>query len=79
MPKAAKPGLAGSLTAAQRDRATENLLSFTYDDYVGQVLEYLEPAGRERYGSEKCWTDVVERCYALLAAAPARDDANAAP
>ena len=74
----AKPGDAGSLAAAERDRAMESLLGFTYADYAGQVLDFLEPAERERFAGKERWAEVVERSFALLEASPP-GEAGAAP
>ena len=64
-----KPGTAGSLTPAQRERAADTVLGFTYADYAGQVLEYLEPAERQRFAGEALWGEIVERAFALVEAA----------
>ena len=64
------PGDAGSLAAAERDRAMESLLGLTYADYAGQVLDFLEPAERERFAGKARWAEVVERSFALLEASP---------
>ena len=61
-----KPGAAGALTPAERERATDTVLGFTYADYAGQVLEYLEPAERQRFAGEALWGEVVERAFALV-------------
>ena len=74
----AKPGLAGSLTSPQRDRATETLLGFTYADCAGQVLDYLEPVERERFASKARWVEIVEQALALVNAAPTRSDGGEA-
>ena len=64
------PGAAGSLTPGQRRRAAETVLSFTYADYAGQVLDYLEPAERQRFAGEALWNELVERAFAFVEAAP---------
>ena len=64
-----QPGTAGSLTPGQRERAAGTVLGFTYADYAGQVLEYLEPAERQRFAGEGVWGEVVERAFALVEAA----------
>ena len=74
----ARPGRVGALAAAERDRAMESLLGFTYADYAGQVLDFLEPAERERYAGKARWTEVVERSFALLEALP-QGEAGATP
>lgn len=67
----AKPGF-GSLSVAERERAAETVLSFTYADYAGQVLDYLEPHQRQRFADEARWAEVVERSFALVEAAAHR-------
>ena len=67
----AQPGRAGTLAPAERERAAETLLGFTYADYAGQVLAYLEPAERDRFAGEERWAEVVARAFALVEAAPA--------
>ena len=66
----AKPGLAGLLTLAEREQAARTVLGFTYADYAGQVLDYLEPAERDRFAGEERWAEVVARAFALVEAAP---------
>ena len=61
-----KPGAAGSLTPAQRERAADTVLGFTYADFAGQVLEYLEPDDRQRFAGEALWGEIVERAFALV-------------
>ena len=61
-----QPGAAGSLTPAQRERAAGTVLGFTYADFAGHVLEYLEPADRQRFAGEALWGAVVERTFALV-------------
>ena len=61
-----KPGVAGSLTPAQQERAADTVLGFTYADFAGQVLEYLEPADRQRFAGEASWGEVVECAFALV-------------
>lgn len=74
----ATPGCAGSLDVAERDRAMESLLGFTYADYAGQVLNFLEPDERERFAGEARWAEIVERAFALLEAPP-QGEAGATP
>ena len=70
----AKPGCTGSLTQAQRERATETLFGFTYEDYAGQVLDYLEPDQHVYFADEARWAEVIEQSFALVEAAPLRSD-----
>lgn len=66
----AKPGALASLARRERDQAMENLLGLGYEDYAGQVLDYLEPDDRHRFAGADRWTEIVERSFALLEAAP---------
>ena len=66
----AQPGRGGTLAPAERERAAETLLGFTYADYARQVLAYLEPAERDRFTGEERWAEVVARAFALVEAAP---------
>ena len=68
----AKPGASASLAVGERDRAMENLLALGYEDYAGQVLDYLEPDDRQRFAGAERWTEIVERSFALLEAVPLR-------
>ena len=49
--------------------AVENAIGIGYDDFVGQVLAYLEPEYQDRYRSRKIWetlqAEVVEALGAL--------------
>lgn len=49
-----------SMAQAVRRRAIENLLVFSYADYQGQVLDYLEPEQMERFGPERVWNEICE-------------------
>ena len=66
----AVPGRTSALTPPQRESAMETLLSFTYEHYAGQVLNYLEPEQRERFSGEAVWAEVVDRAFTLVDAAP---------
>ena len=57
---------AGLLAEADKSRAQENLLSFGYLDYEGQVLDYLEPEARERFEGERQWNEIGETLVGLL-------------
>ena len=59
---------AGGLPEATRELAQRNLLGFTFSDYQGQVLEYLEPAQRNRFGTESSWSQLCERVFSLIEA-----------
>ena len=58
---------AAALTEEERERAAHNLLTFSYADYEGQVLEYLAPEHQDRFASESCWNELRERLFGLLA------------
>jgi Nucleotidyl transferase AbiEii toxin, Type IV TA system len=55
-----------SISAPERRRAIENLLAFTYSDYEGQVLDYLEPEHLQRFASQRVWDDIVETLLRVL-------------
>ena len=57
-----------SLSAVELLAAEENLFSFTYLDYQGQVLEFLEPEQREDYEGEVMWNSVCEKVLSMLTA-----------
>ena len=61
-------GAIGSLPKAVPIRAQNNVLEFTYADYQGQVLDYLEPAQLDRFANEDCWNDICERLLTVLEA-----------
>ena len=71
----AKPGF-GALSPAERERAAETVLGFSYADYAGQVLDFLEPDDRERFADEVRWAEVIERSFALVEAAAHRPEAG---
>ena len=58
---------ATALTEEERERAANNLLSLSYADYEGQVLEYLEPEQLDRFVGENYWDELRERLFGLLA------------
>ena len=60
---AAVPGGIGTET---RSLALENLLAFSYADYRGQVLDYLEPETLSQFGGETRWQMLVETVCGLV-------------
>lgn len=58
--------LTGVLSNAERRRATDNLLAFTYRDYEGQVLDYLEPEHLEQFGTKRVWNEIIETLLRVL-------------
>ncbi len=56
----------GSITQPERRRAIENLLAFSYADYQGQVLDYLEGEHLERFASERVWSEICETLLRIL-------------
>ncbi len=54
------------LTKALREKASEALMSLTYDDYKGQVVEFIETDNREYYDSPGNWNRLQETILELL-------------
>ncbi len=54
------------LTKALREKASEALMSLTYDDYKGQVVEFIETDNREHYDSPGNWNRLQETILELL-------------
>lgn len=50
--------LAGGLTADQVERAYDRTFELGYPEFEGQVVEFLDEAGRERYGRPEAWTEL---------------------
>ena len=55
-----------AIPSGERRRAVHNLLAFTYADYQGQVLDYLEPEPLQRFGSEQIWDEIIETLLRVL-------------
>ena len=55
-----------SLSEAELLNATENIFSFSYEDYRGQVLEYLEPEQRDEFEGEVMWNAICEKVLTFL-------------
>ena len=58
--------LPGGLGTDTRSLALENLLGFSYADYRGQVLDYLEPETLSQFAGEERWRRLVETVYGLV-------------
>jgi len=43
------------LNPSDLNKARENLLSLSYKDYEGQVIEFLEDDARKQYASASTW------------------------
>ena len=54
------------LAAQQRETALENLASLSYDDYAGQVLEFLDPESLAEHRGREAWSAMVDSVRALL-------------
>lgn len=50
----------------QRAAARENLASLSFDDFSGQVLEFLDEAHRVEYGNRTAWKAMVKQVHDLL-------------
>ncbi len=56
-----------SVDSALLDAAAENLATLTFDDYQGQVVEYLDDEGVREHGSEPRFAAMRARLFELLA------------
>lgn len=54
------------LSAEERERAENNLMSFEYTDYEGQVLEFLEPDALADFEGDARWNEICEQVLNLL-------------
>lgn len=59
-------GSAIELIQSERAAAIENLVSLSYEDYVGQVLEYLLPEDRARFEPKAEWERITDFVLALI-------------
>ncbi len=59
-----------ALPAEILNKAVDNLLSLSYDDYRGQVLEYIELEHRSQYEGEESWISLQERLLDVLTHEP---------
>ena len=55
-----------SLSSDTRERALDRLVSFSYADYAGQVLDYLEPDSRADYEGVDRWNGICAALMSLL-------------
>lgn len=54
------------LTKELRDKASEALMSLTYDDYKGQVVEFIDTDNRDHFDSPSTWERLQETTLGLL-------------
>ncbi len=52
--------------AAQRETAMAHLSGLTFDDYAGQVLEFLDEPSKAQYGGESAWLDLQAMLLTIL-------------
>lgn len=50
--------LAGGLTADQMGRAYDRTFELSYPEFEGQVVEFLDEEGKERFGRPEAWADL---------------------
>jgi predicted nucleotidyltransferase component of viral defense system len=58
--------LSKRVSAMKRSEALQNLDALTYDDFSGQVLEFLEGDARREYGSRETWSETVAHVRGFL-------------
>lgn len=58
--------LAGGLKKSRLDEAYERALTITFEEYEGQVVEFLAEAARSRYGTETAWDEIRLEVAALV-------------
>lgn len=56
----------GALADAPVKEAIESLMSLRWEDYAGQVVEFLEPGSREEYGTHAAWNGLQTGVLAAL-------------
>lgn len=56
----------GALSRKIRENAAANLMSLSYEQYQGQVLEFLDPEARGEYASKAVWNDMQATILELL-------------
>lgn len=66
LPVAKRP----SIDRATSRAATDRLLEISYDDFVGQVVAYLEPDHQEIYANEDAWEQMQTDVASALAPRP---------
>ena len=54
------------LSRELREKASEALMSLTFDDYKGHVVEFIDTANREHYDSPSAWEQLQETVLELL-------------
>ncbi|MFV2004467.1 MAG: nucleotidyl transferase AbiEii/AbiGii toxin family protein [Gammaproteobacteria bacterium] len=55
-----------NLTKELREKASEALMSLTFDDYKGHVVEFIDTDNREYYDSPSTWEQLQETILELL-------------
>lgn len=55
-----RAGMLSDITDEERRKARDCLLSLTYADYAGQVLEFLSDEDRVRYGGKSTWAEIQQ-------------------
>ena len=55
-----------NLTRELREKASEALMSLTFDDYKGHVVEFIDTDNREHYDSPSAWEQLQETVLELL-------------
>ena len=58
----------GALAKSAFPAAIDNLSALTWDDYNGQVVEFLSPESREQFGTRAAWDTLQTSVYELLQA-----------
>ena len=56
----------GWLTPQEVDRAERNLDALRFEDFKGQVLEYLNEESRHLYNGQKAWNELKNRVLGIL-------------
>ena len=56
----------GALDGLAMDEAIECLASLHWDEYAGQVVEFLDADGREEYGTREAWRRLQMSAYSAL-------------
>lgn len=55
-----------NLTRVLREKASEALMSLTFDDFKGHVVEFLDADNRAQYDSPPAWNQIQETILKLL-------------
>ena len=58
--------LADTLVAQELRLAYDRALEITFEQYQGQVLEFLEGEAADRYGTESAWDEIRLQAASLL-------------